>query len=134
MTLETEIIGLTTIDFKELTWRSTRLLRSRAYQITNAKTNIFSDSVLCVGKMGNDPSAARKNGMQTEFEWNIFPGFTTLDILEEIQNFMEDFVSCQCTTTLYGEGSETQKSVSRILLYARRFPRCRWSFLGSGSE
>ena len=28
------------------------LLCSRAYQITNAKTYIFTDSVLCVGKNG----------------------------------------------------------------------------------
>ena len=45
---QTEITGVTTIDFKELTWRSTSLLCSRAYQITNAKTYIFSNSVLCV--------------------------------------------------------------------------------------
>ena len=25
-----------------------------------------------------------------EFEWKIFPGFTTLGILEEIQNFMTE--------------------------------------------
>ena len=28
--------------------------------------------------------------MQTEFDWKIFPGFTTLDILEEIQNYMQE--------------------------------------------
>ena len=32
--------------------------------------------------------------MQTEFEWRIFPGFTTLDILEEIQNFMKK-IQCE---------------------------------------
>ena len=32
----------------------------------------------------------RIDGMQTEFEWKIFPGFTTLDILEEIQNCMKE--------------------------------------------
>ena len=76
------------------------------------KTYIFSDSVLCVGKMGNDPSAAWKNkiewylennhfkelnridGMQTEFGWKIFPVFTTLDILDEIQKIMED-IQCE---------------------------------------
>ena len=30
----------------------------------------------------------RIDGKQTEFEWKIFPGFTTLGILEEIQKFM----------------------------------------------
>ena len=58
---QTDITGVTTIDFQQLTWRSTRLLCSRAYQITNAKSYIFSDSVFCVGKMRDDPSAAWKN-------------------------------------------------------------------------
>ena len=35
----------------------------------------------------------RIDGMQTEFEWKIFPGFTTLGILEEIQKLMK---SIQC--------------------------------------
>ena len=66
---------------------------------------------LCVGEMGGDPNADWKNkikwysqnnhfkelnrigGMQTEFEWEIFPGFTTLGILEIIQKLMK---SIQC--------------------------------------
>ena len=40
---QTEITGVTTIDFEELTWRSTSLLCSKAFQITNAKMYIFSD-------------------------------------------------------------------------------------------
>ena len=44
---QTEIIGVSTINFKERTWMSTSLLCSKAYQITNAKTCVFSDSVLC---------------------------------------------------------------------------------------
>ena len=47
---QTEITGVTTIDYKEHTLRSTSLLCDRAYQITNAKTFVFSDSVLCVEK------------------------------------------------------------------------------------
>ena len=51
---------------------------------------------------------------QMDFEWQTFPGCTTLGILEDIQNFMiesqcetwavrqEGSSSCQCTTTLYG--------------------------------
>ena len=47
---QTEITGVTTIDYKEHTLISTSLLCDRAYQITNAKTYVFSDSVLCVEK------------------------------------------------------------------------------------
>ena len=51
---QTEITGVNTIDSEELTWLSTSLLCSRACQYTNAKAHVFSDSVLCVGKMGDD--------------------------------------------------------------------------------
>ena len=105
---QTEIIGVTTIDFKELSLRSTSLLSTRAYQITNAKTYVFADSVLCLRKMGDDPIATWNNqihwyskdnhlkelnridGMPAEFEWKIFPGLTTLGLLEKIQNLMKD--------------------------------------------
>ena len=105
---QTENTGVSTINFKELTWMSTSLLCSKAYQITNAKTYVFSDSVLCVGKMGEDPFATWKSkikwysennhfmdmnridGMPTEFEWKRFPGITTLCLLEKIQSLMTD--------------------------------------------
>ena len=68
----------------------------------------FSDSVLCMGEMRGDPNAAwmnevewysqnnhskelnRIDGMQTEFEWKNFQGFTTLGLLEKIQDLMKD--------------------------------------------
>ena len=62
-----EIVGLKTIEFKAKTWRSTSLLCERAYQITNAKVYIFSDSVLCVGETGDDPNAAWK----IQIKWEI---------------------------------------------------------------
>ena len=42
----------TTIDCKELTWRSTGFLCNIAYQLTTAKTYVFADSVLWLGKVG----------------------------------------------------------------------------------
>ena len=32
----------------------------------------------------------RIDGMPTEFEWKIFPGITTLGVLEKIQSLMRD--------------------------------------------
>ena len=80
----------------------------RAYQITNANTYVFADSVLCLGSMRDEPIEAWKNkfrwyfennhlkdlnrsdGKPTEFEWKIFPRITTLGLLDEIQKLMED--------------------------------------------
>ena len=146
---QTDISGLTTINYKEPTWRSTNLLCDKAIGITNVKTNVFADSVLCLWSVSDQPVEAWKNkikwylenrylkdlnridGEPMEFEWKIFPGFTTLGILEEIRKFMtelqcelessskEGSSSCQCTTTLYEENEETQKNVRWILLQLR---------------
>ena len=56
-----EITGASTSAFKDATWMSTCLLCSKACQFTNAKIYVFSDSVLCVGKMGDDPIATWKS-------------------------------------------------------------------------
>ena len=103
-----EITGVSTIKFKDFTWMSTSLLCSKAYQVTNAKAYVFSDSVLCVGKMGDDPFATWKSKkmysennhlkdmnridkMPTEFfECKIFPGIMTWCLLEKIQSLMRD--------------------------------------------
>ena len=54
-----KIIGLNTIEFNDFSWMSTSLLCSKAYQITNAKAYVFSDSLHRVGKM--DPIATWKS-------------------------------------------------------------------------
>ena len=49
ITDQTEITGLTTIDWQQAMWRETTLLTDRAVQFATAKTSVFADSVLCVG-------------------------------------------------------------------------------------
>ena len=101
-----KITGVSTVGFKDVTWMSRSLLCEKAYWITNAKAYVFSNSVLCVVKMGDDPIATWKSkikwysennhfndmnridGMPTEFEWKIFPGITTLGLLDKIQSLM----------------------------------------------
>ena len=131
------------MDFQDARWMSTSLLRKKACWITNANVYVFSDSVLCVGKMGDDPIATWKSkikwysennhfkdmnridGMQAEFEWKIFPGIMTWRLLEKSQSRMRDLQcnlrtsqtgssSCQCTTTLNGEQKETKKDENAI--------------------
>ena len=89
---QTETAGISVIDFQDLRWMSTSLLHSRGYQYSTAKVYVFSDSVLCLGKMGDDPVESWKSkiqwysdnncfkdlnridGQPMEFEWKIFPG------------------------------------------------------------
>ena len=69
---------------------------------------VFSDSVLCLGKVNESPKSNiawedrlkwfkrspeyraldRIDGEPMEFEWNIFPGFTTLELCTEVQELL----------------------------------------------
>ena len=53
-----EIIGESVIDYEEYTWSATSLLCDRIYQISNAKTYVFADSVLCQGGFEGNPNEA----------------------------------------------------------------------------
>ena len=86
--------------------RETTLLTDRAVQFATAKTCVFSDSVLCLGGISTELVEAwesritrfletrylkdldRIDGEPMDFEWRVFPGITTLGILDEIQKMM----------------------------------------------
>ena len=87
-------------------WQRTTLLTDKAVQFATAKTFVFSESVLCMGGISSNPVKVWKekivwfvnsrqykeldriDGEPMEFGWEYFPGFTTLQILVEIQNTM----------------------------------------------
>ena len=54
----------------------------------------------------------RIDGKPTEFEWNIFPGFTNLCKIYSVNlsSSTTGSSSCQCTMTLHGETKEIQKN------------------------
>ena len=105
---QTQTTGTSLINFQDLRWVSTRLLHSRTNQYSIAKVYVFLDSVLCLGKMGDDPVESWKkqiqwysdniyfselnriDGQPLEFEWKIFPGFPTVGILNQIQQMMRE--------------------------------------------
>ena len=57
---QTEINGVSMIDCEEHTWSETSLLCDKACQITNAKTYVFADSVLCLVGIKEIPNEAWK--------------------------------------------------------------------------
>ena len=105
---QAEISGLTTIDWKQPVWGETTLLCDRVVQTANSQTYVFSDSVLCLGNISDKPVEVwedriqwvletrylkdldRIDGEPMDLEWTIFPGFTTLGILAEIQKVMAE--------------------------------------------
>ena len=46
-----EIYGISTINWDTQPWRGTTLLSDRAVKLSTAKVYVFSDSVLCLGKI-----------------------------------------------------------------------------------
>ena len=76
---QTEVTGVNTVNFRERTWMSTSILCSRVYQITNAKAYVFSDSLPCVGKMGDDPIATWKSKFKWYSENNHFKDMNRID-------------------------------------------------------
>ena len=83
-----------------------------------------------------------------EFEWNIFPRFTTLQLCNKVQEFMSkmsdpsefkgriSFMSMFTDISWASQDNEQECELSADLvsIFATRFPPGRWSFLGPGSE
>ena len=106
---EEEISGLDKILYQRNTWTQLSLINDPVIiNLQSTKVYVFSDSVLCLGKVLQHPECneAWKNrvagvraersfrdyedvsGESTEFEWNIFPGFTSLQLCDKISNLL----------------------------------------------
>ena len=104
-----EIDGLDKILWGKNSWKRLSLIGDETViNLQRTKVYVFSDSVLCLGKVLQHPESneASKNrvagvkseksyrdydainGESTEFEWNIFPGFTTLQLCDKISDLL----------------------------------------------
>ena len=94
------------INSQELMWQRTTLLNDKTVQFATAKVYVFSDSVLCKERISPDPvkawegegrrvpeftSIQRSGSNRRRAGWSSseknFPGFTTLQILAEVQKY-----------------------------------------------
>ena len=124
--------------------------------LQSTKVYVFSDSVLCLGKVLQHPEcneawksrvagvrAERSyrdfedvSGESTEFEWNILPGFTSLQLCDKISNllsslgktpetftgrilFMSMFNDISCD--IYDNKVECLKNAEFVKTFAKRF-------------
>ena len=89
------------------------------------------------------------NGEPTEFEWNIFPGFTTLqlcgkvtDLLSNLGETPENFTGRILFMSMFndiscdrkGNKEECLASAGVVKALAKKFGIGQWSFIGPGSE
>ena len=104
-----EIFGVSQISWENFPWKQLSLVNDEeVISLSDAKVYVFSDSVLCLGKVNQNPTSDAVwkqqlglfkdssqygtldtiDGEPMEFEWNIFPEFTTLQFVQEVQKFM----------------------------------------------
>ena len=139
------------------------------FNLQSTKVYVFSDSVLCLGRVLQHPESNEAwknrvarvraersyrdydtiNGETTEFEWNIFPGFTTLQLCDKSNDllsylgqtpetftgrilFMSMFNDIFCDR--YDNKDECQRNANIVKTFAGRFGIGQWSFIGPGSE
>ena len=84
----------------------------------------------------------RIDGKPIEFEWKIFPGFTTAKMMDELQCDPADFKDRIIFMSMFNDieweargneelcGNNSRSGAE----YARQFLRGHWSFLWPGSE
>ena len=103
---QAKILNLTKIVGTSPSWTRSTLSHDQVITWTKAKVRVHSDSVLCLEKMSeanrrweNQEQNQQSNsyrelqgiaGEPIEFEWNIFPGLTSLEILQKIQKDLQD--------------------------------------------
>ena len=142
-----EIYGVNTINWCNSAWKHLSLIGDEeVVSLLHNKVYVFSDSVLRLGKMSENPlsnvvwedkltwfkSSSQYRTLDTidgepmEFEWNIFPGFTTLQLCNKVQEFLskmrvqaEDFTgglsSCRRSTTSHGDLKKKSKNANQAL-------------------
>ena len=104
------------------------------------------------GLKGSRPSSYRDfdgiNGEPTEFEWNIFPGFTTLPLCGKVSDLLSDlgeapetftgilFMSMFNDISCDGKGNKEEclANARVVKVLAKKFGIGQWSFIGPGSE
>ena len=137
--------------------------------LQRTKVYVFSDSVLYLRKVLQHPESNEAwknrvagirseksyrdydaiNGESTEFEWNIFPGFTTLQLCDKISDLLSNLGQTPATFTgrilfmsMFNDIScdrkdnkdECLRNAGVVKVLARRFGVGHWSFIGPGSE
>ena len=108
VTEQDEISGLETIGWENRSWKYLFLIDERVINLQRTKVHVFSDSVLCLGRIFENPQSNdaweqrlgwsktsqvyrnfdRIDDEPTEFEWNIFPGLNTLQLSDEVKSLL----------------------------------------------
>ena len=164
MSEQDEISGLETIGWEKRAWKYLSLIGDeRVINLQCTKVYVLSDSVLCLGKMNENPQSNRlawfkstsecrnfdrMDGEPMECEWNIFPGFNTFQSSQEVKELLyrlgetPEIFTRIIFMSMFNDISCASKDNEQeclandqlVSLYAKRFGEGQWSFIGPGSE
>ena len=161
-----------TIFWKNHSWKQLSLIGDETViNLQRTKVYVFSDSVLCLGRVHQHPESNKVwkertgwiitdksyrdydgiNGEPTEFEWNKFPGFTTLQLCGKVTDllsrlgetpetftrrilFMSTFNNIFCDRYDNKDEEECVANAKVVSILARKFGIGQWSFIGPGTE
>ena len=165
-----EIDCLDKIQWEKDSWKRLSLIGDETViNLQSTEVFVFSDSVLCLGRVLQHPDSNEAwknriagiqsgrsyrdydgiNGERTEFEWNIFPGFVTLQLCGKINDLLSDLGQTPETFTgriLFmsmfndiscdrkGNKDECLANARVVKVLAKKFGIGQWSFIGPGSE
>ena len=165
-----EVNCLDKIHWQKDSWTRLSLIGDETViNLQSTEVDVFSDSVLCLGRILQHPDSNEAwknriagvkslrnyrdydaiNGESTEFEWNIFPGFTTLqlcgkmnDLLSDLGQTPETFTGRILFMSMFndifcdrkGNKDECLANAGVVKVLAGRFGVGQWSFIGPGSE
>ena len=165
-----EINNVDKIHWEKHSWTHLSLINDAVViNLQSTKVYVFLDSVLCIGKVLQHPECNEAwknrvagittdksyrdydgiNGVPTEFEWNIFPGFTTLQLCGKVTDllsrlgetpetftrrtlFMSMFNDISCDRK--GNKEECLANARVVKVLAKKFGIGQWSFIGPGPE
>ena len=124
--------------------------------LQRVKVYVFSVILLCLGKIQQNPEANEAwrqridlittdksyrdyegiNREPTEFEWNIFPRFVTLQLCVEINDLLSRLEETFTKRILFMSSNEEEclAHARVVFLYARRFGTGQWTFIDPDSE
>ena len=109
VTEQEEISSMETIGWENHSWNFLSLIGDeRIINLQRTKVYVFSDSVLCLGKIHQNPESNKAweerirwikssqssrnfdgiDGEPTEFEWNIFQGIDTLQLCDKVKSLL----------------------------------------------
>ena len=141
----------------------------RIINLQRTKVYVFSDSLSCLGKIHQNLESNKAwkerigwitssqsyrdfdgiDGEPTKFEWNIFPGFDTLQLSAEVKSLLsrlgespENPTGRNPSMSMFNDIScgirdnekECLANTRLVSLYARKFGKGQWSFIGRGIE